>query len=151
MDIAWIPTYISGLLRPKCSNYYLTVSNSHFAHFQLVLPNAGLSREALLPMEPWNVQLVQFISTRFHSGGSCPRYWGSWDRWSPFTGSRISQWCFAAVGRHRTPGSWHASFSSSLFLRRNMLDGENVSISPLEGRTSKGIGIASSLKEGIFS
>lgn len=43
-------------------------SNSHFAYFHLVLPeqNNGveLSRKALLALESWNIQLVQFILTR---------------------------------------------------------------------------------------
>lgn len=145
MGIAWIPA-LRGCLRPKCSYYYLTVIAT-----LPIFTWSYLSRTMVWSCPgrhcwPWSLGTYSWSNSFWqgiHSGGSCPRYWGSQDRWSPWAGSRVSQRYLGAAGRHRTPGSWPLSSPLSLsFFHKNLLDAENVRILPLEGRASKGSEVA---------
>lgn len=69
-------------------------------------------------------------------------YRGSQDRWSSLAGSRVSQ-RYLAAGRLGSPGNWNLSSPPCLSsLHGNLLGAENVRLSPLERRASKGIEIA---------
>lgn len=150
MGIAWIPV-LKGCLRPKRSDYYLTViatlpiSSWSYLSRTMVWSYTGRHRWLWsLGTYSWSNSFWQGI----HSGGSCPRYWSSQDRWSPWAGGRVSQRYLVAAGRHRTPGSWLLSSLLSLsFFHKNLLDVENVRILPLEGRASKGSEVAFLLKK----